>query len=173
MIKRIKQLYRAVMADLSETDRAFLKKYLSVQETVLFYKMNVYDQRHVINVAYSAEKLAKKEKLDKNLLLRAALLHDIGRSADLICLGDKILFVLLEALPAAFLKAAAKNGGYGFVGRRRNALYICLNHAEIGARKLEQIGKTELAQIVRKHHDKPSKDDSEELIFLRLADEIN
>lgn len=173
MIKRIKQFYRAVTADLSEDDRAFLKKYLSVQETALFYKMNVYDQRHVINVAYSAEKLAKKGKIDKSLLLRAALLHDVGRSADFICLWDKVVFVLLSAMPAVFLQKAAKSGRGGFIGRRRKALYICLNHAEVGAQKLEQIGQIKLAQIVRRHHDKPSKDDSEELTLLRRADEIN
>ena len=63
-----------------------------------FFAMRVYDQRHVLNVAYTAQKIIEQnqyENIDCNLLIRACLLHDIGRTAKDICLMDKVTSVLL------------------------------------------------------------------------------
>lgn len=60
--------------------------------------MRVYDQRHVLNVAYTAQKIIEQnqyENIDCNLLIRACLLHDVGRTAKDICLMDKVTSVLL------------------------------------------------------------------------------
>lgn len=98
MIKRIRQFLRAIKAKLTNDDIIFINKYLNKKEQNLFFAMRVYDQRHVLNVAYTAQEIVKKNKyenIDYNLLIRACLLHDVGRTAKDICLMDKVISVLL------------------------------------------------------------------------------
>ncbi|TCS80467.1 HDIG domain-containing metalloprotein [Pectinatus cerevisiiphilus] len=173
MIQRIVQFFRALNATLSAEDNAFIAEYLHDKELALFTQMNVYDKRHAVRTAYTAVNLAQHIEVDRQLLIRAALLHDIGRSAAGVCLIDKILFVLLSSLSGRMTVYIAQNGRGGIIGRRRNALYICMHHAAIGAEKLEKIDEQVVAQLVKRHHDKPKKNDSQELVLLRQADEIN
>ena len=56
MIKRIRQFWRAIKAKLTVEDKVFIDKYLNDEEQKLFFAMRVYDQRHVLNVAYTAQK---------------------------------------------------------------------------------------------------------------------
>ena len=98
MIKRIRQFWRAIKAKLTVEDKVFIDKYLNDEEQKLFFAMRVYDQRHVLNVAYTAQKIIEQkqyENVDYNLLIRACLLHDVGRTAKDICLMDKVTSVLL------------------------------------------------------------------------------
>ena len=98
MIKRIRQFWRAIKAKLTVEDKVFIDKYLNDEEQKLFFAMRVYDQRHVLNVAYTAQKIIEQkqyENVDCNLLIRACLLHDVGRTAKDICLMDKVTSVLL------------------------------------------------------------------------------
>ena len=98
MIKRIRQFWRAIKAKLTVEDEVFIDKYLNDEEQKLFFAMQVYDQRHVLNVAHTAKKIIEQnqyENIDYNLLIRACLLHDVGRTAKDICLMDKVTSVLL------------------------------------------------------------------------------
>lgn len=56
MIKRIRQFWRAIKAKLTVEDKVFIDKYLMMKNKIIF-AMRVYDQRHVLNVAYTAQKL--------------------------------------------------------------------------------------------------------------------
>ena len=57
MIKRIRQFWRAIKAKMTVEDKVFIDKYLNDEEQNYFCPLRVYDQRHVLNVAYTAQKL--------------------------------------------------------------------------------------------------------------------
>ncbi|WP_182187797.1 HDIG domain-containing metalloprotein [Pectinatus frisingensis] len=175
MIKRIRQLYKAIRAGITAEDESFINEYLTLDERKLFDTMAVYDKRHALNVAASAAKLVRQYQITVNfrLMMKAALLHDIGRTADTVILSDKILLVLLEMLPPKLQHFIAKDKCQGFIGRRRQALYRCMHHAFIGAVKLRKIGALDVAAVVERHHNKPDDNDDSELVVLRKADEAN
>lgn len=199
MIQRVKQFFHAIRASVNEADKRFIKENLTVKEQKLFFTMRVYDQRHTLNVAYTALNLIKNKDLtlNKSLLIKVCLLHDIGRNAEHFCIWDKVINVLLNRFLPKLAKAMARdvfeaekrknqsnfnqnqeserscNYVKLFWQQRKYSIYIYYNHAQIGADKLSAAGLEEVANIVRYHHDLPCKGDSEELNILRLADELN
>lgn len=183
MIKRIRQFWRAIKAKLTVEDKVFIDKYLNDEEQKLFFAMRVYDQRHVLNVAYTAQKIIEQkqyENIDYNLLIRACLLHDIGRTAKDICLMDKVTSVLLgKFLPQKSKQWANRaeklklNKSKSFWQKRRYALYIYYNHARLGAEKLNELGFNDIAEIIRYHHEKVDCKVCSELQILCLADSLN
>lgn len=183
MIKRIRQFWRAIKAKLTVEDKVFIDKYLNDEEQKLFFAMRVYDQRHVLNVAYTAQKIIEQkqyENIDCNLLIRACLFHDIGRTAKDICLMDKVTSVLLgKFLPQKSKQWASEaeklklNKEKSFWQKRRYALYIYYNHARLGAEKLSGLGLNNIAEIIRYHHDKVDCKACSELQILCLADSLN
>lgn len=183
MIKRVRQFWRAIKARLTAEDKVFIDKYLNDEEQKLFFAMRVYDQRHVLNVAYTAQKIRKQEQyknVDDNLLMKACLLHDVGRTAEDICLMDKVINVLLGKFApqkskiwadrAKILNAYKKKT---FWQKRKYALYIYYHHASLGAEKLNKIGLNNIAEIIRYHHDKIDNKACSELQILCLADSLN
>ena len=186
MLQRVRQFYRAVFASIDEKDRAFISRYLDEKGQKLFFSMQIYDQRHVLNVAYTAQALVQdlmKDcliiNIDKNLLIKSCLLHDIGRNAEDFCLLDKVINVLmayfLPNLSRMLAQKASlyKNAKRNFFKRRQYALYIYYNHAQIGAEILMDNNMKEIAELVRYHHDLPKENEREELKILRRADELN
>lgn len=183
MIKRIRQFWRAIKAKLTVEDKVFIDKYLNDEEQKLFFAMRVYDQRHVLNVAYTAQKIIEQkqyENVDYNLLIRACLLHDVGRTAKDICLMDKVISVLLgKFLPQKSKQWANRaeklklNKSKSFWQKRKYALYIYYNHARLGAEKLNELGLNNIAEIIRYHHEKVDCKACSELQILCLADSLN
>lgn len=109
MIRRVKQFWRAIKAKITDEDKLFIGKYLNEEEQKLFFNMQVFDQRHSLNVAYTAGLIIKEQKIediDEDLLFKACLLHDIARTKQDICLGDKVVNVLIS-------KIAPKKVKYG------------------------------------------------------------
>ena len=151
---RILQFVRAVTAQVSVEDG----KYIST---------HVADQCHSLRTAYTVERLVIEDKrgVDKEFLIRCALLHDVGRKAGDLTIRGKIFVVLITSLVPKFAERLEINGN--------RALYVYHHHAEIGARKLQQIGLFKEAKIIAKHHAPPKPDDPLELKLLRLADNEN
>ena len=175
MKQRIIQFWRAINASLNDTDFTFIKKYLNEQEQNLFFAMQIYDQRHVLNVSYTAKNLMKNYQVDENLLLKACLLHDIGCTAKDICLLDKIGAVLIDKFSPSLAHKLAKynKNSSSFWQKRRHALFIYYNHAFIGAENLQKIGLNQIADIIKYHHSPKKQNDCQELIILRKADSLN
>lgn len=143
--------------------------------------MNVFDQRHVLNTAYTAQQICDIERieLDRKLLIRACLLHDIARTSGDICIWDKVANVLLahfapqKAKAIARAAASLKNRHRDFFERRWYAVYIYYHHAQIGAAKLRSLGMDDIAAVIEHHHDEEKHSDSPELCVLRRADSLN
>ncbi len=167
IFKRVKQFYRAISAKLTVDDDKYISTHLSPQEQKLFFAMSIVDQYHSLNVAYTLERFAIEDKqgIDREFLIRCALLHDIGRvKGDMSTLG-KIFTVLVTVLLPKFADKLELNGNH--------MIYIYRHHAEIGAKKLQDIGLYKEAKIIARHHSPPNDDDPRELKLLRIADDKN
>ena len=177
MIKRIRQFIRATIATVSSTDNAFLAEYLNYAEQRLFYNMSLPDQAHALNVAHTAENILRHEamgqKINETLLIRAALLHDIGRTNSDMNTWGKVAAVLLHNFFPVLAKklSASYRPSTGWWLQR--VMYVYFHHPDIGAKKLNNLGLVKEAALVAGHHATPKTSDEPELTILRQADELN
>ena len=167
VIKRVLQFVRAVTARVSVEDGKYISTHLNAAEQKIFFAMSVADQVHSLRTAYTVERLIIEDKrgVDREFLIRCALLHDVGRRNGDLTIKGKIFAVLITNIAPKFAERLELNGN--------RALYVYHNHAEIGARKLQKLGLFKEAKIIAKHHAKPKPDDPFELKLLRLADNEN
>ncbi|MCR5757576.1 MAG: HD domain-containing protein [Selenomonas sp.] len=166
----MKQFYRAITARITPADRQWVAENLSTEAQVLFYAMHPADQYHALHVAKTALALwAQHPAGDRSLLLRAALLHDVGRVQGDMDIWGKVLAVLLKH----FLPEWSRHLGSLPEGWLGHILYVYYHHPEIGALKLEKIGLASEAALVRRHHTPAEEKEPPELALLRAADELN
>ena len=175
MNKRVKQFLSAVTARIEASDQGFIANYLSAEEAKLFYQMNLPDQRHALNVAYSALELAGRQKqVDQELLVKCALLHDVGKVKGDVSTADKIITVILDKAAPEWAKAWGREGRGGKLANLRHAVYIYYHHAKRGAAMLSAAGMShQLTEIIAKHHEAPAVGEPPELTLLREADNLN
>ncbi len=167
IFRRVKQFFRAMTAKVTPEDGKYISAHLSPEEQELFFAMSVEDQCHSLKTAYTIERLVIEDKqgIDREFLIRCALLHDVGRVAGDISTLGKVFTVLVSDIAPGFADSLELKGN--------KQIYIYRHHAEIGGRKLQQLGLFREAKIVAKHHAPPSPDDPYELKLLRLADSEN
>ena len=158
MIKRIKQFFNALIAEVRETESELISSYLTEKEEKLFYQMSIVDQRHALDVCYHVENsLKKKGYHDKSpemqLLRRAALLHDVGKRAGDISIIDRGMIILMDRFWPGRVQIWALEGRGSFLQNRRHACYVAINHSGLGANMLRQIDcESELIDLVANHH---------------------
>ncbi len=166
---RVRQFFWAFFSSVSEQDRNFVKEILDSELLPLFYRMSVPDQCHSLRVARYVQSHFSDgiEPADYGLLLRCSLLHDIGRQkGDLGVFGKSFAVIFSNVFPGLSDKYSKKENGYW-----HRKMYIYYQHAKIGADILMELGYSEEAEVIRRHHEAPADDDPPELRFLRIADE--
>ena len=178
MLNRIHQFYQAISADMTDVELAYVKRRLEGKERDLFFSMGVMEQVHAYNVARTVENLLKKKEWvslepRREFLLRLALLHDVGKEKGDLNLLLKVMTVLLDEIMPFYAKKLAIKGELAPKGTLQHALYIYYHHAEIGARKLLEVGCNEEAFIIADHHKEDTEKDTLALKLLRLADQLN
>lgn len=167
-MSRVNQFFRCLIARLNQDDKRIIEKYLSDKEQKLLYKLPVYDIKHCVNVASDVIKGEKEEELlKKNIdfteLVRAALLHDIGKSIKPLNPIDKSLLVILNKITKGRIKK------YEDKSRK---IYIYFNHGKEGYKLL--IGNhysEEFLNLIRDHHD--YEIENQWLKILRKYDDMN
>lgn len=173
-MSRIKQFIKAVCAEIDVNDNIFVDKYLNANEKKLFYAMSIADQRHTLDTAYTVIKLIPKNaQLDESLIVKAALLHDIGKQKGDISVVEKAIAVIFNKLiPEHARKIAASTRAKTNADRIAWVLYIYYYHPEIGAGFLRTINAEEkLIKLVLHHHSR--EQGTEELELLKKADSLN
>lgn len=178
MKRRIRQFFRAIFARVGPADRHYVRTWLPESELQqLFWEMAEPDQFHALHTAYTAEQIlndtadAAKTRVDRRLLIRAALLHDIGRARGTLGTLGKTAAVLLDYF---FPQWARRRGDHPPEGGILSAkLYVYFHHPVLGAEKLRRVGYAREAAIILRHHALPAESDPVELILLRRADALN
>lgn len=173
--KRAIQFLKALFAKMDSADHDIVNNNLNDLEKTLFYQMDMPIQKHCVNVARTVITMAIDDhQLDQKLLIRASLLHDIGKMGNNLTLLDRILFVLIHKLSDRLAIRIAKQGRGNPLARLRNGFYVHCYHGEIGANLADKLGLDEkLRFLLNNHHDKTIAENSAELSILMKADEIN
>lgn len=179
MIGRVRQFYRALTARLTAADVERVKKLLPAAAQPLFFTMHPTDQYHAFMVARTAKQLAEElsereqYRLNNALLIRACLLHDVGRKRGDLDIAGKVWAVLLTKLLPTLSKRLAESKRGGALEYITHGLYVYYHHPEIGAARLRAAGLTAEAAIIAGHHLPVTVNDSLELRLLKQADELN
>jgi hypothetical protein len=142
-ISRVRQFLAAVRARVSDDEIAVLEQYLEPSQRDLFGAISPIDQRHCLDVF----KALLRQGHSNPDLLRAALLHDVGKRR--IRLWHRVAGVLLEAFWPTLLEKLAVNRPqswlYGF--------YIYRYHANLSAELAERSGcSPSVVELIRGHH---------------------
>ncbi len=162
MFYRIKQFYLSITAKVSEDEKRFAQSYLNKKEQDLFFKLQVAEQKHCINVAKDIKNNVAREK--QNYLIRLGLLHDIGKIKVKLTPVDKGLIVILDKLSQGKLRHYTKY-------KKVNSYY---NHGEIAYDLLKGMGNYEEAFLNQiKHHHCKDQEDDQMLMILQKWDDKN
>lgn len=169
MLTRIKQLYSALTAKIGLREQFFVVTTLNTREQVLFFNMDIIDQRHCLDVAQTCVSLLNQEQrpVNKALLIKAALLHDTGKRAGDLKLRDRIVVVLVRLLNQSLFDRLARQAGTPY--------YVAANHAAIGA-ELCRLARCEedLVHLVANHQASiPFDAAGVEAELLMKADQLN
>ncbi|MGI6092566.1 MAG: HD domain-containing protein [Veillonellaceae bacterium] len=175
MLNRVKQVAAALTAKITDKDRIFIAKHLNEREQKLFWGMNLPDQRHALNVAYSALKLALGQpQINSTILIKSALLHDVGKVKGDVSTIDKILTVIAHKLNGKWAKQWGRAGKGTILNNMRHAFYIYFHHPERSAALLSAINEDpRVVEIVGIHHKAPADTDPPELRILKMADNMH
>lgn len=170
MLRRIEQFVFALRAEMRPEDDGFVQQYLPERLWMLFAGMSVIDRCHALRVAHTALVLAEsRNDVDKELLIRCALLHDVGRQKDDMGLAGKIAAVLCNFFFSGHARKKASPSGNWW----QRLWYIYYWHPYIGARHLSDLGFAIEADIISHHHDIIDEPISPELELLCMADRMN
>lgn len=163
-MKRVKQLRKALFPRLNLSDVQFVDTILDCTEKELFSRMSLVDQRHCVDTALMLRAI-HSPKADP-LLLKAALLHDIGKSKSQISLGVRVLFVILNSCPPPFRDYLERL----FPSSLTEVFGTLFSHPQLGAEMGAKHGLEEsVVQAIRYHHN-PIDDLSRRIQF---ADDRN
>ncbi len=140
MLYRFKQFIRGLFAKITPADETFIQIYLTKGEALLFHRLRVGEQRHSLNIAYDCLEASPYHRM----LIKAALLHDVGKVNSNLTLIHKALVVVIMKLPIPERILP------GFL---KKALYYKRQHPTLGAELLKRIGtEPSVVFLVRHHH---------------------
>ncbi|NLM21118.1 MAG: hypothetical protein GX207_05145 [Peptococcaceae bacterium] len=109
MLYRFCQFFNAACPRIDAKEYLWVRKVLSEKEYRLFLQQALPDRRHALDVAReiedNSENITKIHgKTGYRNLLHAALLHDCGKSVAPLRIWQRILMVIINALPALYIQ---------------------------------------------------------------------
>ena len=162
ILYRGRQFFNIAFSGIMEEERRATEHLLSPAQRELFFGMPVQGQRHCLNVYYNL-KARRCEDID---LLRAALLHDVGKEG--VSLWHRVACVILGRICPRLLELLAN----GRPGSWRYGFYSNMHHAQRGATLAEASGASAVTvNLIRSHQDRGSSDPR--LLTLQEADEAS
>ena len=172
MMKRIFSMW---IKNLSKEDTALINTYLDDSGKFLFYQMSRIDQHHALDVARIIITEAPDSKLfDQPKLIKAALLHDIGKVAGDFSFCSRILVGFIRRTKPTLRGKLAFTNPTSFWERVGYGFYVDLVHPARGAHMAKIFGvEPTVVEMIRHHHDPPHEGQSVELTWLQLADSRN
>lgn len=160
---RVKRFFRALNARITEDEKLFIEKYLEENQQKVFYSMSIIDQRHCLDVANT---IYQTENRTNEMILKLALLHDIGKQLK--------PFSLIERTAVVLFPRKIKN--VPFEPLKNNLLIKAWQlkywHPEYGARLAEEAKFDPfLVELIRYHHHLPPRNN--EIEIFQWADNLN
>lgn len=148
--KRVKQFYINATDSMISKDYEYVKIHLNNEEYDLFKKILKSEQKHSVRIAKEIEYTIENNLVDdidiiqsKNLLIKTALLHDVGKSKQKVNIIEKSIIVILNKLTKGNLKNFKKS----------KKIQCYYNHSEYSYILLKDIIKDDLIlSIIRNHH---------------------
>jgi len=166
--KRVKQFYINVTDKMTQEDYKYVKSIINEEEFKLFNKLLKSEQKHSVRIAKYIENIIDNNLIDdseiinnKKLLIKVALLHDVGKSRKAINVIDKSIIVILNKLTKGKLRNFKKS----------KKIQCYYNHGEYSYELLSKVtDDKKLLEIIRNHH----KDTNDKLTkFFKLSDDKN
>ncbi|MCW2278537.1 HD domain-containing protein [Heliophilum fasciatum] len=150
IIYRCRQVWRAVSATITADEAAWVQQWLQDKEYQVWQEMALADRRHTCDVAKLCYDHSRHLSApEQTLLLRAALLHDLGKRRARLRLWHRILYVLLKAAGRPLDRPTAPSLAV-------SPLAVIVHHAHLGAREATQKNwDDELVFLIRHHHSPP------------------
>lgn len=168
---RFQQFWWAITARIREEDRELVERILPPEAQALFWRMSPGDQRHSLAVLRTL--LAWGER--HPALLRAALLHDVGKAAAPLTPWERALVVLGNALCPRLWRLTFSRWLFRWPALRRwmERVQRYQAHPEIGAAWAIEAGCDPLTvTLIRRHQDplgsSPPEDGLEGRLLRRL-----
>jgi len=150
---RLRQFWSALYARPSGGDLEKVSSLLTPAQMALFHQMHRSEQAHSIQVMHAvmqaSQGIPDEPRRD---LLRAALLHDVGKSRFPVRIWERAVIVLGKA----FLPGEVRRWEEGQPSGWRRAFVVARQHPAWGAQMAEEAGASPLAAaLIRRHQDQP------------------
>jgi putative nucleotidyltransferase with HDIG domain len=148
------RVFIAFFPRFAQVDDVYAATLLSAPEQALFMQMDVRDRLHGVMVAKA---LKARHPQVSQLLLRAALLHDIGKTARRYSALERIMVHLY--VPKTMPLSPRLRGLAGAFQQR-------LHHAHYGAELIAAAGgHPRVAELVARHHE-PNGDEEAQVLMM-------
>lgn len=170
---RLKQVKDAIFGRLSTGDWEWVRAHLNNIELNLFCRLDQVDQYHSIQVAKTGLELARQseQSVDHKLVIKAGLLHDLGKTGIQLNLFQRILPVVITALLPRLSYRIGQTADYqGWL----KGFAVYWNHGarggEIAARaKLNE----KIIEIIINHQEVPDDNNNVILTIIKAADSLH
>ncbi len=167
---RVRQFTMALGANINRERVNALREYLDAPQLELFCSMSSLDQHH----GWAVFRTLREARETESSLLRAALLHDVGKTIGPVRIWHRVIAVLAKALaPKHWEMMDVKSGTW------RYPFYVHRHHTVLGAELAREAGcSPEAVWLIAHHEDHRRENDSGNgrnglLAALQAADELN
>lgn len=151
------RFFRTILARRKAGDRAFVEAYLGPTERELFFRQRLADQRHGIDLGARL----RRDGFDDPDLIRAALLHDVGKSIERLPVACRVAY----SACAAYAPTAARWLAEANRARWRRPFYLARHHARLGANAARQAGCSPRVVALIAGHEQAGDDDLSRLLY--------
>ena len=156
----------------SPQDLALLERFLAPEERALFLRMDPPDQQHSYKVAHlCAQALERFPQVNEEQMMKAALLHDVGKIGARLDLVFRTFWVMCHKLAPGFMDWLAFRGESARKGSLRHKMWLQRAHPWLGADMLRQIGVPEaVCELVQATANRCEPGDPLEWQIIKAAD---
>lgn len=144
VIYRMRQTWAALTAKPDRIELHEVKAYLSPAEYSLFTQLHPSEQSHSISVFHQL----RQDGVEQPDLLKAALLHDVGKTRYPLHLWDRILIVLGRKIAPGYSGSISGNDLDGW----KRPFVVSKKHAEWGAQMAAGAGASRLTVALINRH---------------------